>query len=290
MKVNSNKAQSMQDVLKKLEDGVQAVFTSENYISFLKMMAQFHNYSYNNVILILTQCPTATRCASFQTWKKLGHPVKRGEKGIKVLVPIPYTYEKKQKTVDEDGNAIMETVDAKGLTFRIGHVFDAQQVDGQLPSPCHELTDDSEELQAVVNRIINENDDISYDVTLQEGGANGYYRVDTKQICLRTGMAASQQFKTLAHERKHSILHCEEAVEKCKYTASEREVQAESVAFVVCNAFGVDSGTEYSFPYIATWQGKDMNVLRSSLSVIEKTARELISWFASYGLTLEAAV
>ena len=128
MKVNSNKAQSMQDVLKQLEDGVQAVFTSENYISFLKMMAQFHNYSYNNVILILTQCPTATRCASFQTWKKLGHPVKRGEKGIKVLVPIPYTYEKKQKTVDEDGNAIMETVDAKGLTFRIGHVFDAQQV------------------------------------------------------------------------------------------------------------------------------------------------------------------
>lgn len=148
MKVNSNKAQSMKDVLQQLEDGVQEVFTSENYISFLKMMAQFHNYSYNNVILILTQCPTATRCASFQTWKKLGHPVKRGEKGIKVLVPIPYTYEKKQKTVDEDGNAIMETVDAKGLTFRIGHVFDAQQVDGQLPSLCNELTDDSEELQA----------------------------------------------------------------------------------------------------------------------------------------------
>lgn len=288
MKVNSNKAQSMQDVLKQLEDGVQAVFTSENYISFLKMMAQFHNYSYNNVILILTQCPTATRCASFQTWKKLGHPVKRGEKGIKVLVPIPYTYEKKQKTVDEDGNAIMETVDAKGLTFRIGHVFDAQQVDGQLPSPCHELTDDSEELQDAVNRIISENDEISYDVTLQEGGANGYYRVDTKQICLRTGMAASQEFKTLIHEKAHSLLHNSDAEQK--FTRSEAEVQAESVAFVVCNAFGVDSGTEYSFPYIATWQGKDMNVLRSSLSVIEKTARELISWLASYGLTLEAAV
>ncbi len=288
MKVNSNKAQSMQDVLKQLEDGVQAVFTSENYISFLKMMAQFHNYSYNNVILILTQCPTATRCASFQTWKKLGHPVKRGEKGIKVLVPIPYTYEKKQKTVDEDGNAIMETVDAKGLTFRIGHVFDAQQVDGQLPSPCHELTDDSEVLQAAVNRIISENDEISYDVTLQEGGANGYYRVDTKQICLRTGMAASQEFKTLIHEKAHSLLHNSDAEQK--FTRSEAEVQAESVAFVVCNAFGVDSGTEYSFPYIATWQGKDMNVLRSSLSVIEKTARELISWFASYGLTIEAAV
>lgn len=288
MKVNSNKAQSMQDVLKQLEDGVQAVFTSENYISFLKMMAQFHNYSYNNVILILTQCPTATRCASFQTWKKLGHPVKRGEKGIKVLVPIPYTYEKKQKTVDEDGNAIMETVDAKGLTFRIGHVFDAQQVDGQLPSPCHELTDDSEELQKVVNRIISENDETSYDVTLQEGGANGYYRVDTKQICLRTGMVASQEFKTLIHEKAHSMLHNSDAEQK--FTRSEAEVQAESVAFVVCNAFGVDSGTEYSFPYIATWQGKDMNVLRSSLSVIEKTARELISWLASYGLTLEAAV
>lgn len=288
MKVNSNKAQSMQDVLKQLEDGVQAVFTSENYISFLKMMAQFHNYSYNNVILILTQCPTASQVASFQTWKKLGYPVKRGEKGIKILVPIPYTYEKHQKTVDEDGNTIMETVDAKGLTFRIGHVFDAQQIDGQLPSVCHELTDDSEELQAAVNRIISENDDISYDVTLQEGGANGYYRVDTKQIFLRTGMAASQQFKTLIHEKAHSLLHNSDAEQK--FTRSEAEVQAESVAFVVCYAVGLDSGTEYSFPYIATWQGKDMNVLRSSLSVIEKTARELINWLASYGLTIEAAV
>ncbi len=288
MKVNSNKAQSMQDVLKQLEDGVQAVFTSENYISFLKMMAQFHNYSYNNVILILTQCPTATRCASFQTWKKLGHPVKRGEKGIKVLVPIPYTYQKEQKTVDDEGNTLMETVDAKGLTFKVGYVFDVQQVDGKLPSFCHELTDDSDELKKAVARIIEENDDISYDDSLQEGGANGYYRVDTKEIRIRPHMAAMQSLKTLLHEKSHSMLHNTEAASQ--FTKEEAEVQAESCAYVVCQAFGLDS-SDFSFPYIAGWQGKDMNTLRASLSVIEKTAKELMGWLCQHtDLTLEAAV
>lgn len=103
-------------------------------------------------------------------------------------------------------------------------------------------------------------------------------------------MAAAQEFKTLVHECAHSRMHSSDSDAAQKFTRAEKEVQAESVAFVVCNAFGVDSGAEYSFPYIASWQGKDMNVLRSSLSVIEKTARELISWLASYGLTLEAAV
>ena len=96
MKVSSNKKESMQEIMKKLEDGVKSVYTSENYITFLKMMAQFHNYSFNNVILILSQCPTASRVASFQTRKRLGCSVKKGEHGIKILVPIPYTYQKKQ--------------------------------------------------------------------------------------------------------------------------------------------------------------------------------------------------
>ena len=141
MKVSSNKKESMQEIIKKQVDGVKSVYTSENYITFLKMMAQFHNYSFNNVILILSQCPTASRVASLQTWKRLGCSVKKGEHGIKILVPIPYTYQKKQDAVDDDGNPVQKTVDAMGLTFRVGNVFDYQQVSGELSELCTELTD-----------------------------------------------------------------------------------------------------------------------------------------------------
>ncbi len=288
MKVSSNKKESMQEIMKKLEDGVKSVYTSENYITFLKMMAQFHNYSFNNVILILSQCPTASRVASFQTWKRLGCSVKKGEHGIKILVPIPYTYQKKQDSVDDDGNPVQETVDAKGLTFRVGNVFDYQQVSGELPELCTELTDNSEKLQNAILRIVVENDDISFDNSLKEGGANGYFRMDTGEICLRPHMAALQTMKTVIHEKAHSLLHSSDA--EAKFTRSEAEVQAESVAYVVCQAFGLDS-SDYSFPYIAGWQGKDMDTLRASLSVIEKTAKELMGWLCQHtDLTLEAAV
>ncbi len=288
MKVSSNKKESMQEIMKKLEDGVKSVYTSENYIAFLKMMAQFYNYSFNNVILILSQCPTASRVASFQTWKRLGCSVKKGEHGIKILVPIPYTYQKKQDTVDDDGNPVQETVDAKGLTFRVGNVFDYQQVSGELPELCTELTDDSEKLQNAILRIVAENDDISYDDSLKEGGANGYYRMDTREICLRPHMAALQTMKTVIHEKAHSLLHNSDS--EAKFTRSEAEVQAESVAYVVCQAFGLDS-SDYSFPYIASWANKDMDTLRASLSVIEKAAKELMGWLSQHtDLTLEAAV
>lgn len=288
MEVNSKKKESMQEIMERLDAGVLAVYTSENYTNFLKMMGMFHQYSFRNVILILSQCPTASRVASFQTWKRLGCSVRKGEHGIRILVPIPYTYQKKQKTVDDEGNALTETVDAKGLTFRVGCVFDAQQVDGELPSLCRELTDDSEALKKAVARIIDENDDISYDDSLREGGANGYYRVDTKEIRIRPHMTAMQSLKTLLHEKSHSMLHNAEA--ETRFTREEAEVQAESCAYVVCQAFGLDS-SDYSFPYIAGWQGKDMDTLRASLSVIEKTAKELMGWLCQHtDLTLEAAV
>lgn len=268
----------LQEVMAQLEEGISAVFTSDNYIRLLNMLAQFHHYSVNNCILILMQCPTATRIASFRTWKKLGLSVKKGEKGIKVLVPIPYTYQRTQTTLDEYNQPITEVVEGKGLSFRVGHVFDASQVNGQLPSLAMELTDDADYLQAAVERIVRESPDIHYDQELTRETANGYYRLDTKEIFLRPGMAAAQTLKTIIHEKAHSVLHYAGSEQR---TAEEREVQAESVAYCVASAFGLDT-SDYSFGYIAGWSnGHETKELKSSLAVIEKTARELMSWLAS---------
>ena len=273
----TEKQERMKEIMTQLEDGVAAVFTSENYTRLLNMLGQFHNYSVNNCILILMQCPEASRVASFQTWKKLGYPVRKGEKGIKVLVPIPYTYQAEEKTVDELGYPVMEIVEAKGLTFKIGHVFDASQVDGEMPTLAHELEDDPEDLRKAVDRIVAENENISYDHNLKKGSANGYYRRDTKQIALRPDMSATQTIKTIIHEKAHSLLHDSASA----YTREEAEVQAESVAYCVCSAYGLDT-SDYSFGYIAGWSnGKETKELKSSLAVIEKTARELMQWLAS---------
>lgn len=267
----------VKEIISQLEDGVEAVFASENYIRLLNMLAQFHSYSYNNCILILMQCPSATRVASFQTWKKMGYPVNKGEKGIRILVPIPYTYQKEQKSVDEQGNSVTETVDAKGLTFRVGNVFDASQVVGELPTLAKELTEDPAFLQEAVKQIISKNENINYDYNLKKGEANGYYRTDTKEIYLRTGMAAMQTLKTIIHEKAHSVLHSASD----GYSQEEAEVQAESVAYCVASAFGLDTN-DYSFGYIAGWSSnRETKELKSSLAVIEKTARELMNWLVS---------
>ena len=275
--MTTGKQDKMREIMAQLEEGVASVFTSENYIRLLNMLGQFHRYSVNNCILILMQCPSASRVASFQTWKKLGYPVRKGEKGIKVLVPIPYTYQTEQKTVDEQGNPVMETVDAKGLTFKVGYVFDASQVDGEMPTLAHELTDDPDNLRKAVERIVAENENIDYDHDLKKGSANGYYRLDTKQIALRPDMSAAQTIKTIIHEKAHSLLHDSAS----EYTREEAEVQAESVAYCVCSAFGLDT-SDYSVGYIAGGSnGKEAKELRSSLAVIEKTARELMRWLDS---------
>lgn len=275
--MTTGKQERMKEIMTQLEKGVQDVFTSENYTRLLNMLGQFHNYSMNNCILILMQCPNASRVASFQTWKKLGYPVRKGEKGIKVLVPIPYTYQTERKTVDEQGNPVTETLDVKGLTFKVGHVFDASQVDGEMPTLAYELEDDSENLRQAVEKIVTENENIAYDHGLKKSDANGYYRLDTKQIALRPDMSASQTIKTIIHEKAHSLLHNSAS----EYTREEAEVQAESVAYCVCSAFGLDTSS-YSFGYIASWSnGRETKELKSSLAIIEKTARELMHWLAN---------
>lgn len=274
----------MDQALETLENGVKEVFTSENYRNYLKFFSQFHNYSFNNVIMILSQYPTASKVASFKTWNKLGLKVKKGSKGIKILVPIPYSYTKEEVVTDEfnqvkydkNGNKVIEETEVKGLTFRLGNVFDISQVDGEVPTLTNELQDNPKQLEKAIESLIRTSTTpINYDYSLNSQTAYGYYSLIEKAIYLRADLSSMHTFKTLIHEKAHSMLHNKD---QHNYTREEAEVQAESIAFVVCNCLGFNT-SEYSFGYIASWsKNKELKELKTSLKVIAETSNEILKW------------
>lgn len=272
-KTKEQKSVEMKNILETLEKGVRDVFDSERYKKYLEFFGKFHNYSFNNTILILMQCPNAKRCASYATWTKLKMPVKKGERGIRILVPIPYKYEKKINLNDEDTEIIT------GIRYRVGHVYDISQVEGAVPEIAEEIKHNPKYLKPIIESLlVSSKVSVFYDISLRKGDANGYYNPCTDSIALREGMSTLQTFKTLLHETAHSILH---KTDSEKYTREEAEVQAESVAFVVCTAFELDT-SGYSFGYIANWStGKELAELKNSISLIEKTSREIINWITS---------
>ena len=148
------KEQEKKEVLQQLQQGVKDVFESEKYKEFLKAYSKFNDYSINNTILILMQKPEAERVASFQTWKQLGRNVNKGEKGIKVLVPIPYKYQKRVEKIDTNGVKDTEDVELKGLSFRLGNVFDISQTQGkELPTLTTELTENSPDIKRAIHAV-----------------------------------------------------------------------------------------------------------------------------------------
>lgn len=272
-KTIEQKNQEMKDIIETLENGVKEVFDSDKYKNYLKMCGKFHQYSFNNILLILSQCPKAQVCSSYAKWRSMKMPVKKGEKGIKILCPITYSYKKKNSS-NNDGNTEDDTLVVQGVRFKIGHVFDVSQVEGELPTLVNELIDDPEYLKTLTDEFIsNSAVKVAFDSSLKKGGANGYYDLNTKSISIRDDMSSMQTFKTLIHETAHSILHDNRNV---KYSRGEAEVQAESTAFVVCSALGLNT-SEYSFGYIASWSsGKDLKELKDSISIIEKTSKEIL--------------
>lgn len=274
----------LDETLKRLEQGVRDVFTSENYLEYLRFFAKMHNYSFNNTILILSQLPTASFCASYQTWKSLKCPVKKGQKGLSILVPIPYKQEQTVACKDKNGQTIYnsdgskqtEKIYVERICFRIGKVFDISQTAGELPTLAHELYGNNDGFAKAITELM-QNPDIviDYDNDLIGTNTNGYYHVAEHRIALKSGMSINQTMKTLIHERAHSILHTKDGNH---YTRNEAEVQAESTAFVVSEVLGLDT-SDYSFGYIAGWSnGKDLKELQQSLSIIEKTSREILTW------------
>ena len=281
--------EQLKEITERLEQGVQDLFTSEKYTEYLKTMSQFHNYSFNNTLLIAMQKPESTLVAGYGTWgKKFHRQVKRGEEGIKIIAPAPikekeeiekFDPETNEPVLRPDGQPETEEVEHIIPWFRVATVFDISQTYGD---PLPEL--DTPELMGSVENfeIFMEAVGIVSPAPMRyaeiEGDAKGYYSNANKEIVLREGMSEKQTMKTAVHEVTHAMCHDRDVMEELgeKKNQMTREVEAESVAFTVCSYFGLDT-SDYSFPYIAGWSSDmDMKELRSSMDFIWKTAGSFI--------------
>lgn len=264
------------ELVEKLEKGILDTLNSNQYKEFLKFQSQFHNYSFNNQMLIYLQKPEATNVAGFKSWQKFERHVMKGEKGISILAPNPYKYLKNVETVDKKtGEVKTEKVETQGMSFRKVSVFDVSQTDGkELPEICKELQGNSINAESII-KAIKKISEIPIIEKIIESGAKGYYSRTEDLIAINKGMSLDQTAKTLIHEYAHSKLHNTEAA--LMMDRATKEVQAESVAFIVSNHFGVDT-SQYSFDYLASWSsGKELTELRQSLDIIQKTSDKIIS-------------
>lgn len=277
----------MNSILKSLETGVENIFTGDKYAQYLQTISKFHRYSFNNTLLIAMQRPDATLVTGYRNWQTMGRQVKKGEKGITILAPAPIKRKREQEILDQnnkpllDGNGKPKTEEVEVVIprFKPTTVFDISQTDGEpietlAPEELTEAVADYELFMKAITEISPV--PIRFDEI--EGEAKGYYHSVDKEIVIQKGMSDSQTIKTAIHETGHARLHdkdlmAEQGIEKDRLT---KEVEAESVAYCVCSAFGVDT-SEYSFPYIAGWSsGRDMKELKTSMDTIRKTAGEMI--------------
>lgn len=277
----------MDSIMQSLESGVEELFTSNRYQEFLKTMAKFHNYSFNNTMLIAMQRPDATLVTSYKNWQSMGRQVMKGEKGITIIAPAPYKKMKEKEVLDENQRPIMGT-DGKPKTekvevtvphFKAVTVFDIAQTSGEpiqtlAPELLTAAVQDFDSFMQAIQKISPV--PIRFDEI--DGNANGYYHNADKEIVIKKGLSESQTLKTVIHETAHAKLHDKEimeslGVEKDRLT---KEVEAESVAYCVCSSFGLDT-SDYSFPYIAGWSSsREMKEMKASMDVIRKTAGEMI--------------
>ena len=282
--------QKVQEITEKLEQGLKELFESEKYKSYLNTMSKFHNYSSNNTMLIAMQKPDATLVAGYKAWQKnFDRHVKKGEKGIRILAPAPYKIKEERDKIDpvtqellldKDGNPQKEEVEITIPAFRAVSVFDVAQTDGK-PIPelaAKELLSDVEGYQDMI-RAVEAISPVPIELEEIAGDSKGYYDREAKRIAVQENMSEGQTLKTMIHEVAHSKLHSKEVEqdEQMKKDRNTKEVEAESIAYTVCQHFGVDT-SDYSFGYIARWSsGRDTKELRASMDTIRRTASELIT-------------
>jgi len=290
MAESKTEKQKVQEITEKLEQGIKELFESEKYKTYLNTMSKFHNYSFNNTMLIAMQKPDATLVAGFKAWQKnFDRHVKKGEKGIRILAPAPYKIKEERDKIDpvtqellldKNGNPQKEEVEITIPAFRAVSVFDLSQTDGK-PIPeltAKELLSDVEGYQDMI-RAVEAISPVPIELEEIAGDSKGYYDREAKRIAVQENMSESQTLKTMIHEVAHSKLHSKEVEqdEQMRKDRNTKEVEAESVAYTVCQHFGIDT-SDYSFGYIAGWSsGRDTKELRSSMDTIRKTASELIT-------------
>ena len=284
-------AQQVREITDKLEQGIKELFESEKFKEYLTTMSKFYNYSFNNTLLIAMQKPDATLIAGYTSWQRnFDRHVMKGEKGIKILAPAPYKAQEEREKIDPatqkpvldaDGKPVTETVEVLRPAFKVVSVFDVSQTDGkELPDiAVDELTGSVENYAAFFEAPKQESPvPISFEDI--PGGAKGYFSHVENRIAIQDGMSEIQTVKTAIHEIAHAKLHAIKPDEKVapeeRKDRHTKEVEAESVAYTVCQRYGIET-SGYSFGYIAGWSSdKDTKELKGSLETIRSTAAEMI--------------
>ena len=281
--------QKVKETTDKLEEGLKELFESEKCKSYLSTMSKFHNYSFNNTLLIALQRPDATLVAGYQAWQKnFNRHVNKGERGIRILAPAPYKIKEERDKLDpvtgevmldKDGMPQTEEVEVKIPAFRAVSVFDVKQTSGE-PIPeleAKELLSTGEGYEDFIKAVTYV---APVPVSFEDipGDSKGFFSPAEKRIAVQEGMSESQTLKTMVHETAHSMLHDKDVNKDILAPAKDRNTkEAESIAYTVCQHFGIDT-SDYSFGHIAGWStGRDMRELKSSLDTIRRTASELIT-------------
>lgn len=287
---SANTKNQVKEITDRLEQGVKDLFEGEKYLLYLKTMSRFHRYSTRNTLLIYMQKPDATLVAGYQAWQsKFGRYVKRGESGIKILAPTPFTIKKEQQKLDPDtrspilgadGLPVTEEVEVHIARFKVIPVFDVSQTDGKpLPNLAEDLTGDVKHYELFLDAL-RAVSPLPIRFELLEPGTDGVCRMGDS-IGIRTGMSEIQTISAVIHEITHAKLHDLERLQQEDETAKPKdrrteEVEAESVSYAVCQYYGIETSAN-SFGYLANWsKTKELKELNASLEIIRKTSAELI--------------
>ena len=285
-------AEKIKEITDRLEQGITEVFDTERYKDYLRVMSKFHNYSFRNTLLIAMQAPDASLVAGFNAWKNThGRNVKRGEKGIKIFAPSPYKVKREtakldpqtqQPIIGKDGKPVTEEKEITVPAYKVVSVFDVSQTEGrEIPSiGADELTGDVDRYKDFFVAL-EKTSPVPIGFENIEGSSHGYYHLEEKRIAIQEGMSELQNLKTAIHEIAHAKLHdidlnAPQEEQGDRPDRRTREVQAESVAYTVCQHYGLDT-SDYSFGYVAGWSsGKELSELKSSLETIRNAAAEII--------------
>ena len=286
-------AEKLKEITDRLEQGITELFESERYREYLRVMSKFHNYSINNTLLIAMQKPDASLVAGFSAWKNnFGRNVMKGLKGIKIIAPSPYKVKQEMKKIDphtqqpiigKDGKPVTEEKEITIPAYKVVSVFDVSQTEGkELPDiAVDELTGDVERYRDFF-AALEKTSPVPIGFEQIPGSSHGYYHLEDKRIAIQEGMSELQTLKTAIHEIAHAKLHdidlnAPENEQQPRVDRRTREVEAESVAYTVCQHYGLDT-SDYSFGYVAGWSsGRELSELKSSLETIRSAAAEIIN-------------
>ena len=286
-------AEKLKEITDRLEQGIAELFDSERYKEYLKVMSKFHNYSFRNTVLIAMQKPDASLVAGFSAWKNnFERNVMKGQKGIKIIAPSPYKIKQEMQKIDphtqkpiigKDGKPVTEEKEVTIPAYKVVSVFDVSQTEGkELPDiAVDELTGDVDRYKGFF-AALEKTSPVPIAFENIEGGSHGYYHLEDKRIAINEGMSELQTLKTAIHEIAHAKLHdidlnAPKDEQQPHVDRRTREVEAESVAYTVCQHYGLDT-SDYSFGYVAGWSsGRELSELKSSLETIRSAAAEIIN-------------